>query len=98
MEVRFEITFKINALRGFISRMNLQVIQLEQQFATRRATRKSLHHRHFRLRQLAKVKLGGAQKIEEDTAKKIGEDLGVINEELTAISRVRDAYVDCINS
>ena len=96
MDVRFEVTFKVNALRGFISRMKLQMLQLEQQIATRSATRKSLHHRHFRLRQLAKVKAIGTQKTKEDTTKKLQQDLKVINDELVAISKIHDAYVDCI--
>ena len=96
MDVRFEVTFKVNALRGFVSRMKLQALQLEQQIATRSATKKSLYHRQFRLRQLAKVKVIGIQKPVEDTTKKLQRDLKTINDEVAALSKMHDAYVDCI--
>ena len=96
MDVRLEVTFKVNALRGFISRMKLQVIQLERQIATRSATRKSLHHRQFRLRQLAKLKVIGNQEIEEDTTKKLRQDVMIISDELLALAKIHDAYLDCI--
>ena len=96
MDVRFEVTFKVNALRGFISRIKLQALQLEQQIAIRIATRKSLHHRQFRLRQLAKVKVIGIQKTGEDATKKIQQDLNTINDEVTALSKIHNTYVDCI--
>ena len=96
MDVRFEVTFKVNALRGFISRIKLQVFQLEQQIATRSATRKSLHHRQFRLKQLDKLQVIGTQKTDGDTTKKIQQDLNNINDEMATLSKIHTAYVDCI--